>query len=219
MFTGTDALAYGAKIRARVPGYEAMHEVIAATLRAALPSEARLLVVGAGDGEDLLALARAAPSWTFTALDPEADMIALARERTERAGLAERISFHVGYTADLDDAGFDAATAILVGHFLPDDGARAGLLADIAAKLKPGGVLACADLMADISQSGAYRAWLLAAGLDLAMLAKAEQRMAQEFHPVSEPRLAELLERAGFDGPTRLYQALNYGAYLAARGS
>lgn len=217
MFTGTDALAYGAKIRARVPGYEAMHEVIAAALLAALPAQARLLVVGAGDGEDLLALARAAPNWTFVALDPEADMIALARQRAEQAGVAARVSFHSGYTADLDDAGFDAATAILVGHFLTDDGPRGGLLADIAAKLKPGGVLASADLMADIAPPDAYRAWLLAAGLDLAMLAKAEQRMAQEFHPVSEPRLAELLKEAGFGGPRRLYQALGYGAYLATR--
>ncbi len=217
MFTGTDALAYGAKIRARVPGYEAMHEVIAAALLAALPTQARLLVVGAGDGEDLLALAKAAPSWTFVALDPEADMIELARGRAEQAGVAARISFHVGYTADLDDAGFDAATAILVGHFLPDDGGRGGLLSDIAEKLKPGGMLACADLMADLSPPGAYRSWLVAAGLDPSMLAKAEQRMAAEFHPVTEPRLAELLPAAGFGSPTRLYQALGYAAYLSAK--
>ncbi|WP_312161427.1 class I SAM-dependent methyltransferase [Phenylobacterium sp.] len=217
MFTGAEALAYGAKIRARVPGYEAMHEMIAAALLAALPAQARLLVVGAGDGEDLLALARAAPGWRFVALDPEPDMIALARERAERAGIAARIGFHTGYTPDLGEAGFDAATAILVGHFLADDGGRSRFLTDIAAKLKPGGVLACADLMADLSPPGAYRAWLVAAGLDPVTLAKAEQRMAAEFHPVSERRLTDLLGEAGFTAPARLYQALGYAAYLSAR--
>lgn len=46
MFTGAEAEAYGGKIRARVPGYEAMHKVIAAALLAALPPKARLLVSG-----------------------------------------------------------------------------------------------------------------------------------------------------------------------------
>lgn len=99
-------------------------------------------------------------------MDPEPDMIALARERARRAGIAERVEFRVGYTADL-------------------------------------------------SPPAAYRAWLAAAGLDPAALAKAEQRMAQEFHAVSEPRLAELLAQAGFGEPGRLYQALGYGAYQA----
>ncbi|MBA4013278.1 MAG: hypothetical protein C0481_15545 [Phenylobacterium sp.] len=101
MFTGPEAQAYAAKIRTRVPGYEAMHEVIAAALLASLPSAAKVLVVGAGDGEDLLALARAAPGWMFTALDPEPDMIALARGRARAAGVESRVRFHVGYAADL----------------------------------------------------------------------------------------------------------------------
>lgn len=217
MFTGPEAQAYGAKIRARVPGYQAMHELIAAALLASTPERAKVLIVGAGDGEDLLALARAGPSWTFTALDPEQDMIALAKARAKAAGIGDRVRFHVGYAADLDDADFDAAAAVLVGHFLPDDGARAGFLAQVAGKLRPRGALALADLADMPAPAGAYRAWLIGAGLEPALLAKTEQRMAAEFHPLGEARLAELLDAAGFAAPTRLYQALGYAAYLSIR--
>ncbi|MBA4013277.1 MAG: hypothetical protein C0481_15540 [Phenylobacterium sp.] len=104
-----------------------------------------------------------------------------------------------------------------MGHFLPDDGARLGFLADVSARLKIGGLLACADLMVQVAPHGVYRAWLAGAGLDPALLAKAEQRMAAEFHPINEPRLSELLDAAGFDEPIRLYQALGYCAYLSTR--
>jgi hypothetical protein len=57
MFTGPEAQAYGAKIRARVPGYEAMHEVIAATLLASAPDQAKVLIVDKLRSGGALALA------------------------------------------------------------------------------------------------------------------------------------------------------------------
>ena len=71
--------------------------------------------------------------------------------------------------------------------------------------------------MAQAAPLGAYRAWLAGAGLDPALLAKVEQRMAGEFHPISEPRLTELLDEARLTAPTRLFQALDYVAYLSSR--
>ena len=54
MFAGAEAEGYDAKIRARVPGYEAMHEIATAALVAAVPAGGHVLVVGAGGGEDFM---------------------------------------------------------------------------------------------------------------------------------------------------------------------
>ena len=218
MFAGAEAEGYDAKIRARVPGYEAMHEIATAALVAAVPAGGHVLVVGAGGGEELIALATASPTWTFTALDPAPDMIALAQRRVASAGLSERVRFHTGFVADLPEPSrFDAATAILVSHFLPDDGARALFFGDIGRRVRAGGLLIVADLMAGLCERRAYRAWLHCAGLDEAMLARVEARMAKEFHPIGEARLARILVESGFERPSRLYQALPYGAYLSQR--
>jgi len=218
MFAGAEAEGYDAKIRARVPGYEAMHAIIAAALLTDVPADGRLLVVGAGGGEDLIALAQACPTWTFTALDPAPDMIGLAQRRVASAGASERVQFHTGFVSDLpDDARFDAATAILVSHFLPDDGARASFFDEIARRLPPAGVLVTADLMADLCDHPVYRAWLRGAGVGEAAMTRVEERMAAEFHPLGEARLDQILAAAGFESPSRLYQALPYGAYRTRR--
>lgn len=58
---------YDHKIRASIPGYEALHAMAHDFLRPALPETARLLVVGAGTGMELLTFGAAHPGWRFCA--------------------------------------------------------------------------------------------------------------------------------------------------------
>ena len=66
-FDRTRSSRYDQKIRASIPGYEALHAMVDDFLSPALPETARVLVVGAGTGMELLSLGAAHPGWRFTA--------------------------------------------------------------------------------------------------------------------------------------------------------
>src|SRR3546814_13092314 len=57
-----------------------------------------LLVLGAGGGLELSAMARLNPGWHFVGVDPSPPMLAQARAQTQE--FANRISLHEGYIED-----------------------------------------------------------------------------------------------------------------------
>jgi len=212
---------YERRIRTLVPGYETLHELSAAVLRAQLPDSARVLCVGAGTGEEIARLAAAGPQWRFVGVDPSADMLAQARERMQRAGVADRVELIAAEVAHAPEAPlFDAATLILVLHFLKDEADRAALLGAIAGRLKSGAPLLLASLY-----DGGDSATLLGAWKALQMLAgmpreAVEERMAPrlaEARPVADGELTELLAAAGFGPPVRYFQGLMMAAWVAWR--
>jgi ubiquinone/menaquinone biosynthesis C-methylase UbiE len=74
-----------------------------------------------------------------TGIDIAPRMVAKAQERARRAGLSERVHFHVGDVFDLpfDDATFDAVIFESLLTIIPGDPADA--LAEMARVLRPGG--------------------------------------------------------------------------------
>lgn len=212
---------YERRIRTLVPGYETLHELSAAMLRAQLPDDAHVLCAGAGTGEEIARLASAGPQWRLVGVDPSADMLAQARLRLQQAGVLGRVQLVTGHAGTLPAAApFDAATLILVLHFLKEDAERVALLGAIAARLKPGAPLLLASLY-----DGGDSATLLAAWEALQMLAgmpreAVEDRMAPrlaEARPVGDDELAGLLETAGFGPPVRYFQGLMMTAWAARR--
>lgn len=108
------------------------------------PVDARILVLGAGGGLELKALAEAHPGWSFDGIDPSPDMLRLARQTV--AAHAERIRLVEGYIDSAPDGPYDGATALLTFHFIPRE-QRLATLAHIHRRLKPG----AAFLLAHIS--------------------------------------------------------------------
>lgn len=141
-FDSEGAQIYEHRIPMVVPGYEALHSMAYSLLQLDLEEQARLLIVGAGTGMEIVHLGEDNPGWRFTGVDPSADMVAVARRRVMESGLSGRVELHASFAQELPASeSYDAATLILVMHFIPDDGEKLELLRSISARLAPGAPL------------------------------------------------------------------------------
>jgi ubiquinone/menaquinone biosynthesis C-methylase UbiE len=112
--------------------------------QAALRPAERVLDVGCGTGSLGLALKRRQPSVDMVALDPDPHALALARRKSERAGVA--ITFDQGYADGLPypDDSFDRVfSSFMFHHLQPRE--REGMLREVRRVLKPGGVFHLLD--------------------------------------------------------------------------
>lgn len=105
----------------------------------------RVLDLGCGTGVVTRALAkRVRPDCNLVGSDLAADLIAVAREKTDAAGLGDRIRFEVADSRETGgaDGAFDAVVAhTLISHV--DD--PAAMLAEAARLTRPGGTIAVFD--------------------------------------------------------------------------
>ncbi|MGC2854852.1 class I SAM-dependent methyltransferase [Novispirillum sp. DQ9] len=223
-FHAARARRYDDTIRRVIPGYDSLHAMGGLILRQETAGDAHVLVVGCGTGAELGFLGAAAPGWRFTACDPAEGMLEVARARVAAAGLAERVALHA-CSADGLPAGppFDAATCLLVLHFVPDDGSKLALLRAIAARLKPGAPLLLADMYEDPRSPryqrlvSAWAQWQIAQGIDPVEVDKGLAHVRRDIHFVPEARLAELLAEAGFGPAERFFGAFLFGGYITHR--
>lgn len=212
-----DAASYGARVERSVPGLRDMHRMVALLLAERVPTDGRVLVLGAGGGLELSAMAELAPGWRFDGIDPSAEMIGQARVRL--GANASRVAFHEGYIEAAPDGPFDGATALLVLHFLPRS-ERLQTLRQIARRLAPGAPLAV--LHHSFAQTGVTpdlwlrrnAQWLIRAGLHqeqaMAGIATMKERL-----PVLSPEDDEaLLYEAGFGGIELFYAALTFRGWI-----
>lgn len=218
------AQRYDDTIRRVIPGYDTLHAMAGLILRQEVGERARVLVVGCGTGAELAFLGGANPSWSFTACDPAEGMLEVARARVAAAGLTKRVRLRLcGVEGLEEETAFDAATCLLVLHFVPDDGAKLALLRNIAARLKPGAPLVLADMYEDPRTPRYQRLmevwarWQLDQGIDPVEVEKGLEHVRRDIHFVSESRLADLLADAGFGEPERFFGAFLFGGYVTHR--
>lgn len=207
-----------------LPGYDGLYALMRILLAERLPAQAEILVVGAGGGKELVTLGRAFPSARLTGVDPSKKMLAVAQGLTEQAGIAARVTLHQGTTDNLDTNQFDAATSMLVMHFLPDDGAKLDFLKAIHSRLKSGARFILADGCFDKQAADfawhmeCYQADAKLNGVPDEILTEAVKMMSTQVHCVPEERELELLRAAGFDQITRIFHALWLRAWLTVKG-
>lgn len=214
-FQQQGALEYDSRISTLVPAYKVLHLISAAMLKTRLPENARVLVVGAGTGAEILALAAQNPHWQITALEPSADMLALARQKCVAAGLGN-VVFFTGYVTDLPVAApFDAALCLLVMHFIETVAAKQQFLTEIAAHLNVGAPLLLGDLMQfDTTEHTALVHYAVGQGLPEEYGAALRQRLMREFFTVSLATLTQLAVAAGLTTPENYFRALGFAAFV-----
>lgn len=207
-----------------LPGVDALYRLALAHLETVLPQGGHILVVGAGGGREVEALAGSRVPFTVTGADPSADMLDIARWHAEASARPEDVTLIQGVAQDVaaPAGGFDAATSLLVMHFLPDDASdkgKASYLRTIREKLRPGALLVHADVSFD---DDAARAAFAPVFLRHAALAGLDEKAAAtgpgviETMPIiSARRTEQLLAASGFGAPTIFFQALWYRAWVA----
>jgi tRNA (cmo5U34)-methyltransferase len=120
-----------------IPGRRAIFAVVEASFLELLPGgPAKILVVGAGGGEEILRLDSENPSWSFVGVDTYEPMVDLARRRLAASPVGPRSNVHSIAIEQLGETAFDAATCILTARFVPDDGSKLAFFEAIRARLR-----------------------------------------------------------------------------------
>jgi len=111
----------------------------------ALGERPHVLDVATGTADLAIEIARGCPGAHVIGLDPSPGMLAIARHKLERAGLAARVALVEGDAQQLPQAScaFDAATIAFGIRNVPD---RGKALRELARVVRPGGRIAVLEL-------------------------------------------------------------------------
>ena len=213
---------YDKSIRLFCGAYEEMFKLAHCCLRARLPEQAKVLVVGAGTGMEISEFAPLNPGWSYCGVDPSADMLALAGKKICEKNLTCEIELRKGYVDDLkEEEIFDAATCILVIHFLKDDGAKQELLESICRHLKPGAPFVLIDGFGEPGSADfedikmAWKLYPIIHGVPGEMVETAFNEVIMKMLQfVPESRILELLKTAGFTRVSKFYSGFLYGGWM-----
>jgi tRNA (cmo5U34)-methyltransferase len=213
---------YDKSIRFFCAAYEEMFKISHCCLRARLPINAKVLVVGAGTGMEISKFAPLNPGWSFCGVDPSADMLVLAKKKIAEKNLASEIELRKGYVDDLkEEAVFDGATCILVMHFLKDDGAKLALLESIYKRLKHGASFLLIDGFGEPGSLEfeeimmAWKQYPLISGVSGETVENAFNDVIMKMIQfIPETRILELLKSAGFTRVFKYYSGFLYGGWM-----
>ncbi|MEW1722943.1 class I SAM-dependent methyltransferase [Streptomyces sp. NPDC093109] len=115
--------------------------------QAAIGPRATVLEIGAGTGNVLLKVKRAAPGAVAIGLDTNAASLAAAARKAVEAGVELRLDLGDAAHLPYPDAGVDRVLASFVLHHIPDE-QQPAVLHEIRRVLKPGGSLHLLDFTA-----------------------------------------------------------------------
>ncbi|MCI4591080.1 methyltransferase domain-containing protein [Sphingobium sp. BYY-5] len=212
------AKRYGDGPQLFVPGFADLHRMTTIALAERAPRDARVLVLGAGGGLELRAMAQAQPGWTFLGVDPAKAML---DEAARVLGPdADRVTFCEGYIDDAPEGPFDGATCLLTLHFL-EPTERARTVRELHRRLKPGAafVAAHSSFPQDDGQRARwlsrYAAFALASGAPSDQVEKMCETVDAHVPMLSPEEDEAILREAGFSDVELFYAGFTWRGWVS----
>lgn len=179
-----------------------------------VPKQGQILVLGAGGGLELKALADAHAGWTLTGVDPSADMLKLAEQIV--GPHTSRINLHEGYIDSAPAGPFDGAVCLLTLHFVPRD-QRVETLQQVHRRLVPGAPFVVAHI--SFPQTEPERSTWIArhvaySGTSVANVESAKQAIATRLSVLSPEDDEAWLREAGFSNVSLFYAGLSFRGWV-----
>lgn len=204
--------------RRNVPGLDSLHRMTAMLLAEDVPTNGRVLVVGAGGGLELKALAEQHPGWSFDGVDPSSDMLELARETT--ASTTNRINLHIGDVGAAPGGPFDGAVCLLVFHHISRQ-SRIRTLHGIRTRLRSNSPFILSHV--SFSQAEPERSLWIDRHINFGAMADMSQERQEAARAAMKENLAILspeeektyLQQAGFTRITQFYHAFSFRGWVA----
>ncbi|MBO0587420.1 class I SAM-dependent methyltransferase [Sporosarcina sp. E16_8] len=221
-FNSKHTIAYEANARVSIPTYDMLFTMVQSYFRAQLgEKEPSLLVVGAGGGNELAAWGPSNPKWTFTGIDPSKEMLQMAMHKSIQLGLESRVKLIEGTIADLSpaDSKFDAASCILVLHFIKDVQQKLELLRTIKDKLKPGAPFVLVTAYGDPDDAelqdriNVWKSFFFDVGYDSSKLDEMGKGI-MNISFIPEQKIENLLAESGFTNSTRFYSTGLFAGWI-----
>lgn len=222
-FDAKRAQGYDDRIDAMIPGYTPMQQLTEVYLGAEMPNEARLLIVGAGTGTEVIECGSRHAGWTITAVEPSPEMSAQGQAKVKAAGLDARVEWQTAALDQIEEGDlYDGATLLLVLHFL-DEEAKLNLLCEISDRLKPGAPFALSTFVGDPANTRTKKiydlakAFALAKGLPAAEVAEKFDLTRKDIFLEPEEKIKMHLRDAGFIDVQRIGQGLAMHLWVARK--
>lgn len=216
LFENERAAGYQQFVNAWIPHYHDFLAMLPKLLHETEPKT--LLAAGCGTGNEIEQFIQAREQWQITGIDPSPEMMQQAKVKFQNH---PEMTLLEGVVSDLDSkTQYGAATLLLVLHFLEDNGDKLKLLQDIAERLLPGAPLVLLDITGNktqIRQNLNVLRLILPEGLPEEDIRRRLHRIENELYAVSEERLAELCQEAGFEAPLRFFQSSVYMGWLTRK--
>lgn len=203
-----------------VPGLRDLHRMVGVLLAERAPADARILVLGAGGGQELKAFAEMQPGWHFDGVDPSAEMLELAR--TALGPMAPHVRLHEGYVDTAPKGPFDGATCLLTLHFLPP-AERLKTLQEMHLRLKPGAHLVVvhhsfpSDVPVRDQWLARNAAFAAASGMPMTLAEGSIAAIKERLPALSPQQDVGLLREAGFTDIDLFYCAFTFKGWVAHR--
>jgi tRNA (cmo5U34)-methyltransferase len=219
MFSDHERIAHYADGPKRfTPGIDAVHRMTGVLLTEHMPADGHLLVLGAGGGLELKALADTQPGWRFTGVDPAGPMLDLAR--ATMGTQAHRAELIEGYVEAAPDGPFDAATCLLTLHFL-DRAERVRTLTELRRRMSRRAPLVVVhssfpqDEPSRTRWLTRYAAYAVASGAAQAQVEQARAAVAASLALLTPAEDEACLREAGFRDVELFYAAFTWRGWVA----
>lgn len=201
-----------------VPGFADLHEMTSLLLAERAPENARVLVLGAGGGLELKALADRHAGWSFDGVDPSPEMLALAQQTIGEHG--PRVRLHEGLIDIAPEGPFNAATCLLTLHFLSAD-ERLRTAREIRRRLRQGAPFVAAHSSFPQGRDeraiwlSRYAAFAVASGVDPAAVEPMKAKVEAHLSLLAPEQDEAILREAGFRDVGLFYAAFTWRGWVA----